>query len=262
LIDTTNYTGLAQYWWFANFQTGTLAPATGAPMNQNEARNLPSWIHLETNPACAGFADDCATPDTTDRTGFSFVESPLVSTSTGGQAGFNDLTLPNGTTGRSGNSVNDSQTGTTANYASIRILAGIPADQLRIWVVTDNGTVAGSGGTYDEQSRMRVQLRDTGGPANVPPYGADIEQVGAEALPGGSQIGSTAVGHNGTADAWSFLFTDVEEHDLIHIRPTSIAANNPAFAGIMIQVVPEPSSIALLLAGTFSFVCMSRRRNR
>src|SRR5688500_239317 len=82
LIDTTNYTGLAPFHWFANFNNSTAV--TAAPMDQNEARNLPSWLHLESRPACLGRADDCVTADSTIRTGFSFVESGTGSTSTGG----------------------------------------------------------------------------------------------------------------------------------------------------------------------------------
>jgi hypothetical protein len=117
IIDTPtgNFTGLGQYYWFANFQNpNSLSPVTGAPMNQNEAKSLPSWLHLESNPACIGTADDCSTPDNTYRTGFSFLENttpanpgpppyPTIgATSTGGQAGFNAMTLPNGMSGISG----------------------------------------------------------------------------------------------------------------------------------------------------------------
>jgi hypothetical protein len=51
-IDTTNYTGLAPYYWFANFNSPN--PVTGQPMDQNEARNLPSWIKLESRSDCIG----------------------------------------------------------------------------------------------------------------------------------------------------------------------------------------------------------------
>src|SRR6478672_4104959 len=106
LIDTTNYSGLAPYYWFANF--ANTSAVTGAPMNQNEVRNLPSWIHFETRPSCIGMADDCTTADTTNRTGFSFSENTTTftgATSIGGQPTFNNLTLPNSATGRSGEAV-------------------------------------------------------------------------------------------------------------------------------------------------------------
>jgi hypothetical protein len=253
LIDTTDYTGLANYWWFANF--GNPNAVTGQPMDQFEARNLPSWIHLETRPACIGEDDSCANADTTNRTGFSFEENPaaISSNSTGGQPNFNLLTLPDGTTGRSGQAVDPvSGAGTTAQEVFIRILAGAP-DNFRMWVVTDNG----SGTNYNQQIRQRVSLRNTTGP---PTYIGDSEQVDAEALPNGVRIGQTPVGINGIADAWAFRFTDVGLHDFITVRPTSAAGSFPSFAGIMI--VPEPSSAALLMLGAVSCGGWWPRRRR
>jgi hypothetical protein len=227
-------------------------------MNQNEARNLPSWIHLETNPACKGFADDCTTADTTIRTGYSFTESGTGggSSSTGGQAGFNDLTLPNGITGRSGQAVDTgSGLATTTSMLAMRILAGAP-DSFRMWVVLDNG----SGANFNAQSRLRVNLRNTTGP---PAYAGDSDMAEAEALPGGQRLittGSDPNASNGTADAWSFLLSDVGLDDIVTIRPTSNTGSFGAIAGIMIQPIPEPSSVALLLGGLIGLGSMSRRR--
>ena len=256
LVDTTNFTGVAPYYWFANFNAPNAV--TGAPMNQNEVRNLPSWIHLETNPACIGMADDCTTPDATVRTGFSFSENTTTgtgATSTGGQPTYNTLTLPNGATGSSGQAVDTlSGTGNTSSFADVRILAGAPS-MFRLWIVTDNGAVAG--GVYQDQSRMRTNIRDTGGP---PTFGLDGEQTEAEAMPNGVRIGQTDVGHNGIADAWAFLFGDVEEHDLIIVRPTSAAGSRPGFAGIMIQPIPEPSAMVLVALGGVCYAALARRR--
>jgi hypothetical protein len=227
-------------------------------MNQNEVRNLPSWIHLETNPGCIGRADDCTTADATNRTGFSFSENTTTGTggtSTGGQPTYNRLTLPNGATGISGQAVDTlSGTGNTSSFADLRILAGAPS-MFRLWIVADNGDV--TGGIYQDQSRMRTNIRDTGGP---PAFDLDIEQTEAEAMPAGVRIGQTAVGHNGVADAWSFLFGDVEEHDLIVVRPTSAAGSRPGFAGIMIQPIPEPSAMVLMALGCFGVASKRRRR--
>jgi PEP-CTERM motif len=254
LIDTTNYTGLTPFYWFANF--GNATAVTGAPMDQNEARNLPSWIHLESRPACMGRADDCLSADTTIRTGFSFVESGTGSTSTGGQAGFNTLTLPNGTMGLSGQAVdNPDGAGTTAQMVFMRILPGAPS-ALRMWVVTDNG----SGANYNQQARMRVSLRGTNGP---PDFSGDLEQVEGEALPNGVRIGQTPVGMNGIADAWAFRLDDLTLHDVFTVRPTGVGGipgSFPAFAGIMIEVIPEPSSVALLTVGAFACAATRCRR--
>lgn len=254
LIDTTDYTGLAPWYWFANF--GSSSPVTGAGMNSNEARKLPSWIHLETRPACKGFADDCSTPDATIVTGYSFTETGAGggSSSTGGQPGFNVLTLPDGISGVSGQAVDTgSGTGTTTSMAALRILPGAPSS-FRLWVVVDNGVDP----NFNTQSRLRVNLRDTVGP---PTFTDATSAVEAEALPGGFrliQTGSDPRANNGIADAWAFHLTGINLHDRITIRPTSFGLDFGAFAGIMIT--PEPSSAMLLVLGAIGYLCGGRRR--
>jgi len=254
LIDTTDYTGLAPWYWFANF--GSTAPVTGAGMNSNEARKLPSWIHLETRPACKGFADDCTTPDSTIVTGYSFTETGAGggSSSTGGQPGFNVLTLPDGLSGISGQAVDTgSGTGTTTSMVALRILPGAPSS-FRLWVVVDNGVDP----NFNTQSRLRVNLRDTVGPPTFADSGSTVE---AEALPGGFrliQTGSDPRANNGTADAWAFYLSGVNLHDRINIRPTSFGLDFGAFAGIMLT--PEPSSAMLLLLGAVGYLCGPRGR--
>jgi hypothetical protein len=259
VIDRTNYDSLpATYYWFANFQTGPLTPVTGAGMDSNEARNLPSWLYLETRPACKGFADDCTTPDSNISTGYSFTETGLGggSSSIGGQPGFNDLTLPDGTFGRSGQAIDTgSGTGTTASMAALRILPGAPTE-FRLWLVVDHGVDP----NFHTQQRLRVNLRNTTGPPLFTPEGsADSE---AEALPSGLRLittGSDPRANNGIADAWAFLLEGVEVHDRITIRPTSLGLDNAGFAGFMIQVVPEPSSMVLLILGAISGSAATRR---
>lgn len=257
LVNTTNYTGLASHWWFANFNAAS--PVTGATTDSNEARNLPSWIHLESRHAFKGFADDGITPDGTIRTGYSFTETGVGSSSTGGQASFNNLTLPNGVTGRSGQVLDNlSGTGTTTSMLAMRILPGAPS-QMRIWVVLDNGVDP----AFNSQARLRVSLRNTGGP---PAYGApETEIVEPEVLPGGVRLiasGSDPNNNNGVADAWSFLLGDLGVGDIVTVRPTSAAGDFGGFAGIMIQGIPEPSSVAMLAMGSAGLVGVVRRRRR
>lgn len=226
-------------------------------MDQNEARNLPNWLHLETNPACKGFADDCSTADSNIRTGYSFTESGSGSSSTGGQSGFNTLTLPNGSAGISGQAVDTgSGTSTTTSMVDLRILAGAPSS-FRMWVVVDNG----SGTNFNAEARLRVNLRNTTG---APSYGGDSDTSEAEALPGGLRLittGSDPAANNGIADAWSFLLSDVGQDDIVIIRPTANSGSYGAFAGIMIQeIVPEPTSALLLLLGSVSSCVMWPRR--
>ncbi|RIK88204.1 MAG: hypothetical protein DCC67_00960 [Planctomycetota bacterium] len=257
LVDTTNYTGLAPFYWFANFANP--AAVTGAPMNQNEVRNLPSWLHLETNPALIGKDDSGLNADGTSRTGFSFNESGTVgATSTGGQASFNALTLPGGQSGVSGQAVDQiSGTGTTTSMLSMRILSGAPAE-FRMWVVTDNGLV-GAGNNFQDQARLRVNLRNTAGP---PAFGGDSDTAEAEALPSGVRIGQTAVGHNGVADAWAFRLRDVNEHDIVIVRPTSASGSFGAFAGLMIQPIPEPTGLAMFALAAAGAAAARRRCSR
>lgn len=267
LIDTTDYTGLAPWYWFANFNNST--PVTGAPMNQNEARKLPKWIHLETDPAFIHKDDSGANDDDTIRTGFSFSESPLAmppvgSTSIGGQSDFNNLTLPDGTSGRSGQAVDSlSVTGNTSSMVALRILDGAPSS-FQLWVVTDNGGDGAANNTvtnFQSQSRMRVNLRDTVGP---PIYSPDSDTSEAEAKPLGFRLieaGSDPQANNGIADAWAFSLSDVGTNDIIIIKPTSeggIPGSRPAFAGFIIT--PEPSSVVLAALGLLGFGAMGLRR--
>jgi hypothetical protein len=258
-FDVTNYAALpAQYYWFANFANPSAV--TGAGMDGNEVRNLPSWIHFETRPAFKGFADDGVTADSTAMTGYSITETGLGggSSSIGGQPGFNDLTLPNGAFGRSGQAVDTgSGTGTTTQMAALRIDAGAPS-ALRIWVVLDNGADP----NFHTQQRIRVNLRDTVGPPGYADAAAPPSSE-AEALPGGSrlagQAGSDARATNGVADIWSFMVTGVNANDRLNIRPTSLGLDNGAFAGFMIQVIPEPASIALAGLAGIAGIAFRRR---
>jgi hypothetical protein len=166
------------------------------------------------------------------------------------------LTLPNGASGRSGNAVDSlSTTGNTSSMASLRILPGAPS-AFRIWMVTDNG----SGANFHSQIRMRVNLRDTAGP---PLFDMDADQQEGEALPSGMRIGQIPEGINGTADAWAFRVSGANANDILTLRPTSaggIPGSLPGFAGFMIQVIPEPSSVLLLAMGVICAAFNIRRR--
>jgi hypothetical protein len=243
-IDTTNYTGLGESFWFANF--GNPNPVVGATTDSFEARNLPSWIRLETRHAFIGKDDTGVGTDATPRTGYSFVENSSGTAggdTVGGQPNFNTLTLPNGVSGVSGQ-VREIQQGlnNTSTQAFLRILPGAPSS-FRLWVVTDNG----AGANFSSDRRIRVNLRNTTGPPLYPDSGSAVE---AEALPGGGAIGSGLLpaANNGTADAWSFLLSGIDTNDIVSIRPTSSAVTGSyaSFAGIVIQTVPEPSSVLML----------------
>jgi hypothetical protein len=268
---------------------------TGLPLNYNEVRNLPSWVHLETNPACKGFADDCSTADGTLTTGFSFSETGAGTTGTGGESSFNVLTLPNGNSGLSGQAVT-AVTG-TESMAHLRLGPGAP-DSFRLWVVLDSGTDP----NFNSQGRLRVNIRNTTGPPAFTAEGsadseAEVLPVGTDSLPHRLiEANSNPNANNGIADAWSFLIQGVQDHDDLVIRPTSDGTDKASFAGIMIQpllttgarsvtwesanslvnttnytgvstyywfaafAVPEPTSVMLLATGMIGFGIIRRRR--
>jgi hypothetical protein len=259
-IDTTDLSNLGPYYWFANFANPN--PVTNAATDSFEARNLPSWVHLETRHAFIGKDDSGLNNDDNPRTGYSFVENSIGTAggaTVGGQPNFNDLILPGGVSGRSGQVLEVQQgLNNTTTQLFLRILDGAP-ESFRIWVVTDNG----AGTNFNIQNRIRVGLRDTDGP---PGFLGDPDQVEAEAHPGGSgsrligQANSIPESNNGIADAWSFLLTGVNEHDVITVRPTGGAGftNYAGFAGLIIQPVPEPS--VALLAWIGGIPAVLRRR--
>lgn len=263
LVDTTNYSGIGPYYWFANFNNPapTSFPAVGAT-DASEARNLPSWLHLETRHDFIGKDDSGLNSDSTFRTGYSFVENSAGTAgggSVGGLSNFNTLTLPDGSSGISGQ-VLELQQGlnNTTTQLAIRVLDGAP-ESFRIWVVTDNG--AGTG--FNVQNRIRVGLRNTSGPPTF--EGGDTLQVEAEALPEGLRLiqdGSASYANNGIADAWSFKLGGVEPNDIITVRPTGGAGftNYAGFAGLIIQPIPEPATATTIGLALVGLSCIAGRR--
>lgn len=261
LVDTTNYSGVGPYYWFANFNNPTAV--TGAATDASEARSLPSWLHLETRHAFIGKDDSGLNADSTIRTGYSFVENGAGTAgggTVGGQSNFNTLTLPSGLSGISGQ-VLELQQGlnNTTSQLAIRVLDGAP-DALRIWVVTDNG----AGANFNIQNRIRINLRNTDGSPNYADVGGTVE---AEALPEGLrliQAGSAAYANNGLADAWSFKLGGVQANDIITVRPTGGAGftNYAGFAGLIIQPIPEPATATMLILASSSVALVGRNRRK
>ncbi len=247
LIDTTDYSVLGSNtgYWFANF--GNPTAVTGDAMNSFEASKIPYWIHLDTNPAHVGKADDGTTNDTSEYTGFSFSDDTPISSSTGGQTTWNTLMLPDGTTGISGAAVDTSNgSANTDNWVFMRILPGAPSTA-KMWVVTDNW---GSGAVNaDPNSRLRVRTKLLDG--TFMDIG-DISQV--DSIPGNPVI------NNGIADAYAFTLTDITPGDGLLIRIGSGAfPSHGSIAGVMFNPIPEPSSIALLFVGLLGFGVRPRR---
>jgi hypothetical protein len=55
------------------------------------------------------------------------------------------------------------------------------------------------------------------------------------------------------------MVTGVNANDRLNIRPTSLGLDNGAFAGFMIQVIPEPASIALAGLAGIAGIAFRRR---
>jgi hypothetical protein len=235
VTDVTNYspTGLnlgTQGFWFAQFNAAS--PVTNAAVDNNHVNNFPSWVLPDFNKAntgtpgysfCLGGSGDCY--------------------SEGGNTSWNTLTLPNGVTGLSGSVVDPSTANNSNNtIRSLLLGPGTPSDFL-MHVVVDN-----TNGQHNPDARLRARGQEFGptppafdisGPNDPPP--------------------ST---YNGIADVYTFRYTGFVAGEIIKLQLNSGNANNQAgFAGLMFDLVPEPSSVALLLVGLFGCGSMRRRRS-
>jgi hypothetical protein len=219
-------------------------------LNSFEASKIPFWIHLDTNPAHIGKADDGVTNDSSDYTGFSFSDDLPISSSTGGHTTWNILTLPDGTTGVSGAAVDTSNgSGNTDNWVFMRFLPGAPSSA-KFWVVTDNWGAAALNADPNSRLRARIKLLD-GSFADI----GDGPQV--DTSPG------NPLTNNGIADAYGFSLTNITPGEALVIRISSGAApSHGSIAGLMFNPIPEPSSALLFLLGAFAsgFARMRRRR--
>ena len=245
-IDTTDYSSVpADGWWFANFDTSILE--TGQPVAQNAVDNLPSWLQLDNNfdpnPATSTYSWDQEN-----------VLGTLVnaSESTGGNAAFNSLTLPDGTSGLSGQAITTWEAGNDGQSRNLvsRLLVGPDAPpSFRLWVVVDNEDANTGTGV------RRVKARLSG--AGVLPDTEDDT---------GNGIDDT---RNNVADAYSFLYKRISEGDNVRIQlrtTNSPIGGNPAnilgagMAGFIVQEIPEPTTAGLLVLGVMGVCSASRRR--
>jgi hypothetical protein len=232
-VNSTDYSpsglnlGTAGY-WFAQFNAPT--PVTNALLDDNDAIAFPSWVLPDFNKAntgtpgytfCTGGAGDCFTE--------------------GGNPAWNTLTLPNGTTGLSGSVVDPSTANNSNNtIRSLLLGPGTPSDFL-LHVVVDN-----TNGQHNPDSRLRARGQGFG---PVPPA-FDISAIN-------DPPPST---YNGTADVYTFRYTGFSSGDIIKLQLNSgNVANQAGFAGLMFDVIPEPTSAALVLMGLMG-LGLARRR--
>jgi hypothetical protein len=235
-FDQTDYrsTGLnigKAGFWFPQFDAPT--PVSGRPTDENDRNSLPSWapINFTTN-----FFDPTRT--------FSLDNGGVKSE--GGDPTWNTLKLPDGTLGLSG-SVVDPQTVNNSNNTINKIVltpgvAGDPLPQtFLLHIVVDN-----TNHEHDPVNRLRARGE---GPAQP--------DVSVTLNPGPAAF-------NGIADVYTFRYSGWEADDFIKLQLNGAAApsTGAGFAGLMFDVVPEPSSAGLALLGVIAacFRPLYRRR--
>lgn len=212
--DVTNFSssgltrGRLGYWFpnFANPSSSKLAPIPTKLVDE-----FPDWIVVDY---------DTGSPT------YSFaLDSPSSAFATGGQVSYNNFTLPNGTTGLSGQLIDDmNSTGTQSNniISGIAFTADAPSAFL-LTVILDNAPTS----EFTSVSRMRVR--------NDSPGGAMEAEVTLDGL-------YTGLTHNGTADAHQFKLTGVVPDGFFKIQlrtpgnPTPQGADT-SLGGILIDPV-------------------------
>jgi hypothetical protein len=241
-IDTTDYSNVpADYWWFANWNT--TAPETGQPVQQNELNNLPSWFQLDPN-----FSTDPL--NSTYTWSDNLVLGSLVNhaSSTGGVTTFNMLTLPDSSTGLSGSAVDTKEAGNTGQSNNIlqRVVFGadVPSS-FRLWVVVDNESADQGTGVR----RVKARLSGPGVPNDTEAdTGNGIDDL-----------------RNNIADAYAFVYNNVSADQVLAIQlrnsnNADAARGGTSMAGFMIEVIPEPSSLALLGISALGLGLVRKRR--
>ena len=225
-VDQTDYspTGLnlgTAGFWFAQFNAP--APITNALVDDNDVIQFPSWVLPDFNKANTG------TP------GYSFCLGGTSDCySEGGNTTWNMLKLPNSTTGLSGAVVDPSTANNSSNtIRSLLLGPGTPSDFL-LHVVVDN-----TNGQHNPDARLRARGQGFG---PVPPA---FDISGPNDPPPST--------YNGIADVYTFRYLGFSSGDIIKLQLNSgNAANRAGIAGLMFDVVPEPTSFVLMLLGSFA----------
>jgi hypothetical protein len=225
-------------------QFAASSPVTQRPTWENMQFNPPSWagFQFDVTKADRTFSIDAAQPpynilfgDQTDPMDLvAPFGNPLVAGvySKGGQSNWNTFTLPNGMTGLSGAAVDESAANNSNNSVNrIQFGAGIPSSFF-LRLVVDNTNLE-----HDVIGALRARAES------------------------GAQADATGLTFNGIADVYTFRYDNFLAGDFIKIRFNSgVVGEAPSIGGIMFDVVPEPSSIALGLLGLVGLVGYRLRR--
>jgi hypothetical protein len=217
-------------YWFANF--GAKAPAKLAPVDQDDANALPSWVQVNFDPKSAGYS-------------FA-LSSPSSAFSNGGIAGYNSLTLPNGATGLSGQLVDDINATSTQSNQLIKSWVfgpGAPSSAY-VSIVLDNAPLG------ELTVVQRLRLTNSSADAKAQPT---------------ATYDNLAAGANGTADVYTFRLDNIEVGGFLAIQLRTTGAPGGAdtgLAGVLFSPVPEPASFVSLAVGAalLGFVGVRRRK--
>ncbi|MFV1981796.1 MAG: PEP-CTERM sorting domain-containing protein [Rhodothermia bacterium] len=223
-VDQTDFAALGYGqagYYFPQF--AAISPVTEKWTADNMRLSVPSWIGFEFDSVQSKrtFSLDAGLFD---------LGPPVVFGvySKGGEPNWNSFTLPSGETGLSGAVVDEAADNNSNNSVNrIQLGAGVPSSFL-MRIVVDN-----TNQEHDPAGRLRAR----GDSDNVDPVDVDVKL--------------TNLTFNGIADVYTFQYDNFVPGDFIKIQLNSgVEGIDPSIGGIMFDVVvPEPSSIALLLLG-------------
>jgi len=214
-FSSSGYQIGTQGYWFAN--VGATEPVTNAPVNQSQANGLPSWAVLN-------FPSSFPVDN---------LDGKPYAVSQGGLAGANQIKLPDGTPTGSGQVVDVRMTanGSDTLVKDITFDANAPAG-LYFSVILDN--VPLSAGT--QISRVRATYR-------MPQDGNTIVRA---------LFDIPLNNFDGIADVYTFRLDGIQATGYLALQLTTTGNTTAAgMAGFAFDatLVPEPSSLALLILG-------------
>jgi hypothetical protein len=226
-IDATDYSpsgldlGRDGYWFF-NFAASA---NTGSAPEADEREALPSWITV-----------DKTSTDPLDRT-LSNGET-VIHSSSGGQNDWAMLTLPSSETGVSGAVIAAGSNDDSVNVITNMFLGADTPEHFLMHVVVDN-----TNGEHDTDNRLKMRPI-----VNETPNSRDLRLRDLENI-------------NGIPDVYTFQFNYFGDGDELRVQ----IRNNSGFetasiAGVMFDVVPEPTSAVLLILGSIGLISRRRRR--